>query len=208
MSKGVRWTLFAPAPELIQCRDFNPSWSYPQTRIAATAWITAEIIGGEKLSWRPDLFQITVPWRSPFSQSVSLCLGWIFSQFYVVTWSSLFSKVIALGSSYNLGIATLGKFLLDHAWIRAQSSCSCTVSLKFRLQTAWQPIFGCIFLQFLHNNHAYSLKQSYSPLIGLQYWCGDLGKILFIWKLQGLKVESIILKFRLNQKGQVWLFCK
>jgi hypothetical protein len=123
-------------------------WSTRARIETATAQIVAEIGGGEKLSWQPNLFQITVPWRSPFSQSVSPWLGRNFSQFYVVTWSSLFSKVIALGSSYNLGITTRGKFLLDHSWICAQSSCSCTASLKFRLQTAWQPIFGCIFSNF------------------------------------------------------------
>jgi hypothetical protein len=46
---------------------------------------------------------------------------------------------------------------------------------KFRLKMTWQPDFGSDYLQFLHNNYAYTIKQSCSPLIGLQIWCGDLG---------------------------------
>ena len=45
----------------------------------AAARIAVEIVGYEKLSWRPDLFQSTVPWRSSFRQAVSQCLGRIFS---------------------------------------------------------------------------------------------------------------------------------
>jgi hypothetical protein len=59
-------------------------------------------------------------------------LGQIFSWFYISTWSTFFSKVVALGSSYNLGIAILGKYLLDHVLIHAQSACSCTACLRFR----------------------------------------------------------------------------
>jgi hypothetical protein len=57
----------------------------------------------------------------------------VYSRFCAVTWSSPFSKVLALRSSYNTVIAILSKFLLNLAWIHAQSHCSCTVSLKFRL---------------------------------------------------------------------------
>jgi hypothetical protein len=107
-------------------------WSTWARIKTATARITAEIVDGE-LSWWPDLFQSTVPWRIPFSAPDSQDLGQILSWFYVVTWSTLFSKVVALESSYNIVIVILSKFLLDHAWTHVQSHCSCTVSLKFRL---------------------------------------------------------------------------
>jgi hypothetical protein len=100
-----------------------------------------------------------------------------YSRFCAVTWSSPFSKVLALRSSYNIFIAILSKFLLNPAWIHAQSHNSCTVSLKFRPQTAWQPDFVFDYLQFLCNNQRGCLHQSCSPTIGLQNWCGDLGQI-------------------------------
>jgi hypothetical protein len=40
----------------------------------------------------------------------------------------------------------------------------------------WQPDFRPNYLPFLLNNYAYTLKQSCSPLLGLQVWCGDLGQ--------------------------------
>jgi hypothetical protein len=81
--------------------------------------------------WRSDpLSYCTMAFVLQSSDSQNL--GQIFSWFYISTWSTLFSKVVALGSSYNLGIAILGKYLLDHALIHAQSACSCTASLKFR----------------------------------------------------------------------------
>jgi hypothetical protein len=83
--------------------------------------------------WRPDPHQITVPWRVSFSAPDSQSLGLIFSQISIVTCPNLCSKVVELHTSYNIVIAILSKFLLDHAKIHAQSLCDCSVSLKFRL---------------------------------------------------------------------------
>jgi hypothetical protein len=136
------------------------------------------------VSWAGVLIRsATVPWNSSFRWTNSPICRAIYSHFCVITWSTLFSKVIVLRSSYNIVIAILSKFLLNHALIHVQSHCSCTVSLKFRIQPAWQPIFGWSFLQFLFNNYAYTLKQSCSPWLGLQVWCGDLGQNLFCLKV-------------------------
>jgi hypothetical protein len=57
---------------------------------------------------------------------------------------------------------------------------SCPKSLQLHCQseiqtlTTWQLDFECDYLQFLHNNLAYTLKQNCSPMLGLQIWCGDL----------------------------------
>jgi hypothetical protein len=59
---------------------------------------------------------------------------------------------------------------------------------EIQTSTAWQPIFGSSFLQFLLNNYSYTLKQSCSPFIELQSWCGALRWILTdlnVIKLQG-----------------------
>jgi hypothetical protein len=55
--------------------EMAPHTSYPSPALSVPHWarirtaatrITAGIVGGE-LSWRPDPFQVTVPWESPFS---------------------------------------------------------------------------------------------------------------------------------------------
>jgi hypothetical protein len=117
----------------------------------------------------------TVPLQARFSAPDSPSLGLNLSYFSVVTHLKFCSKVVDQGFGYNFATATKTKLLLDHAYNRALTSCHLTVRPKFSFQTAWHPIFGCNYLQILHNNHAYTLKQSYYPLIGLQYWCGDLG---------------------------------
>jgi hypothetical protein len=75
----------------------------------------------------------TVPWRPSFSWPDRAICSLIFSYFYLATYLRLCSKVVVRCFSYNLAIATIAKFLIDHAWIHVQSHCSCTVSLKFRL---------------------------------------------------------------------------
>ena len=69
---------------------------------------------------------------------------------------------------------------------------------EIQTSTTWQPIFECIFLQFLHNNHAYTLKQSYSPSIELQSWCGDLGQKPYNLKVTKPQRWAQALNFRLS----------
>jgi hypothetical protein len=48
-------------------------------------------------------------------------------------------------------------------------------SFSYLIQV-WQSNFGLVFLQFFYNNQRGCLHQSYSPIIALQNWCGDLGQ--------------------------------
>jgi hypothetical protein len=60
----------------------------------------------------------------------------------------------------------------------------------------WQPDFRLNYLPFLLNNYAYTLKQSCSPLLGLQVWCGDLGQILTDLKVNKLQSWAHNTKFQ------------
>jgi hypothetical protein len=75
---------------------------------------------------------------------------------------------------------------------------------RFSLQTAWQPIFGCIFLHIFHNNSVASLKQSCSPLIYIQNWCGDLGQNPYGLKVTRPQSWANITNFRLKQLEYEW----
>jgi hypothetical protein len=101
------------------------------------------------VSWTSVLIRsATVPWNSLFRWTDSpICRANNF-QFCVVTWSTLFNKVIVLRSGYNIVIAILSKLLLDHAQIHVQSHCSGTVSLKFRLQLPDNLTLGLIISKF------------------------------------------------------------
>jgi hypothetical protein len=68
-----------------------------------------------KQCWQPDPPESTVPWASSFSQPDSHNSGSIFSQFYMVTYSMLCSKIVELYTSYKFVTAAMGRFLLDHS---------------------------------------------------------------------------------------------
>jgi hypothetical protein len=142
--------------------------------IAAPAWIRAHDCrrrGAELATWS---LHCTIEFF--FSAPDSQGLGSNLSQYSMATSWLASNKVVVWWSNNNLVIASMAKFLLDQGWFLVQSWLSITVSLNFRLQTPWQSDFECVFLPFLHNNYAYTLKQSYSPLIELQNFCGDLGQ--------------------------------
>jgi hypothetical protein len=84
--------------------------------------------------WQSDPKQSTVPWRTAFRAPDSQHLGSIFSQIYMVTYSMLCSKVGELQISYKFVIVAMGRFLMDHSWIYAQSLSGCTVCLKIQTQ--------------------------------------------------------------------------
>jgi hypothetical protein len=109
---------------------------------------TARRRRAELLIWSYSEYCTMVSWVQTADRAI--CRE-IYSQFHVVTWSSLFSKVISQWSSYNPIIATMAKVSLDQGWFPVQSWLSITVSLNFRLQTAWSPDFKLNYLQFLHN---------------------------------------------------------
>ena len=117
--------------------------------------------------WQSDPQQSTVPWRTAFRAPDSQHLGSIFSQIYMVTYSMLCSKVGELQISYKFVIAAMGRFLLDHSWIYAQSLSGYTVCLKIQTLVTWQSNFGLNYLLNFLNNYAHTLKQNCSPLIGL-----------------------------------------
>jgi hypothetical protein len=108
--------------------------------------------------------------------------SFIFSQFHVTTGPSLCIKIVVLHTSYNFATWCCHKKSLNSIQNRAQSSSHNTVILKFKPQTVWQPIFDWVFLQISHKTMAWILKQSCSPKIDLQLWCGHLSWILTILK--------------------------
>jgi hypothetical protein len=125
----------------------------------------------------------------------------------MATTGSANNKVVVWWSNDNLAIESIAKFLLEQGWFPVQSWLSATVSLNFILQTAWKFNFECTFLQILHNNHANSLKQSYSPKIDLHSWCGDLGQILNnLEDVELQKLSQYHWKSDLIIWEKVWLF--
>jgi hypothetical protein len=68
-----------------------------------------------KQHWQPDPPESTVPWANSFSQPDSHNSGSIFSQFYMVTYSMLCSKLVELYTSHKFVTAAMGRFLLDHS---------------------------------------------------------------------------------------------
>jgi hypothetical protein len=46
----------------------------------------------------------------------------------------------------------------------------------FQTYPTWQPDFRLTYLNISLNNYAYTFKQSCSPIVELQFWCGDLGQ--------------------------------
>jgi hypothetical protein len=58
--------------------------------------------------------------------------------------------------------------------IWSPSSCNFTGGHNSVFSGHWQSIFMPIYIQFLYNIKAQSLKQSSTPIIALQNWCTDL----------------------------------
>jgi hypothetical protein len=73
-----------------------------------------------------------------------------------------------------------------------------TVSLKIQTITACQLNFRPDYLQYFLNNCAYTFKQSCSPIIRLQFWCGDLIWILTLLKATQPQSWAYNPDFRLN----------
>jgi hypothetical protein len=88
----------------------------------------------------------TVPSENWFRAPDRRSWSWIFSQFSMVTHIKLCSKVIELLTSYKFVIAAIGRFLLDHSWIYAQSLSGCTVCLKIQTLVTWQSNFRLNYL--------------------------------------------------------------
>jgi hypothetical protein len=148
--------------------------------------------GGSRRRWRFPALAIwsgsgTVPWESSFSAPDSQVLGQFSSQISMATSPSLCIKVVVLHTSYKSTIGIKLSWALDHAQNWAWSWCLSTVSLKIQTLTAWQPDFEHDYLQIFLNTYAHTLKQSCSPLFGLQFWCGDLGQKPYSLKFTKLK---------------------
>jgi hypothetical protein len=129
----------------------------------------------------------------------SYCTMAFISWFHVTTPSSHYIKVIAQLTNCNLAMGIMPKLALDHVqiWVSRVASSHCQT--RFSPQTAWQPIFGCIFLHIFHNNSVAFLKQSCSPLIDLQDWCGELGQNPYGLKVTRPQSWANITNFRLKQ---------
>jgi hypothetical protein len=122
---------------------------------------------------------IRVPIQSPDSHSLEPN----FSKVSLVTHSTLCSKVSELQTSYNSTIGIGLIWALDQGLIQPQRWLCYTENLNFRVKPAWQSNFRLYYLQYFLNNNAHILKQSCSPMLGLQVWCGDLGQNLFCLKV-------------------------
>ena len=93
------------------------------------------VVGGEGLSCcRSDLSESLYHGAYFFSKPDSHSLGQDFFQISVATQTKLCSKVIDLLTSYKFVIDAMGRFMLDHRGIFAQSLCGYTVSLKIQTQ--------------------------------------------------------------------------
>jgi hypothetical protein len=90
--------------------------------------------------------------------------------------SQAHSKIVELQTSNNSTIGIELIWALDQGWIHTQSWLCYTGNLNFRMEPTWQPNFRLNYLQFILNNWAHILKQSCSPMIGLQLWYGNLGQ--------------------------------
>jgi hypothetical protein len=127
-----------------------------------------------------------VPWRWSFWWTDRASLGHIFSYFQMATHPVTYSKVVELYTIYNSTIGVELIWALDWGWIHTQIWLCYTENLNLRMEPDWQPNFRLNYLHYFLNNYAHTLKQSCSPMIGLQFWCGDLGQ-----KPYGLKVTKL-----------------
>jgi hypothetical protein len=96
--------------------------------------------------WQSDPFRSLYHGEHLFRAPDSQHLGSIFSQIYMVTYSMLCRKVGELQINYKFVIAAMGRFLLDHSWIHAQSLSGCTVCLKIQTLVTWQSNFRLNYL--------------------------------------------------------------
>jgi hypothetical protein len=215
---GRRWFTgekICSSRKAAECGGESPEWppahrrrgSLPRdvihpTRVwilAPVTQITARLIGGEIfLALAIWSGADTVPWEMVFSQSDRPFLNMIFSQTCMATHTKLCSKIVGLQTGYIFVIATMVQFLINQAWIHNQSWLCYTEHLNFRVEPAWQPNFRLNYLQYFLNNYAHTLKKSCSPMIGLQFWCGDLGQKPYNLKVTKLKSWAKTLKFRLT----------
>jgi hypothetical protein len=118
---------------------------------------------------------LTVPWRSLIRWTDRATWSMIYSQICMATHPKLCSKIVELQTSNNSTIGIELIWSLDQGWIHTQRWLCYTENLNFRVEPAWQPDFRLNYLWILLNNWAHTLKQSCSPMIELQTWCGDLG---------------------------------
>jgi len=134
-------------------------------------------------------------------------LGPILSKVSLVTHSTLCSKVSKLQTSYNSTIGIELIWALDPNQNRAQSSPHSTVTLKFNFKQSDSPSLIGVFLQISHKTMAWILKQSCSPMIGLQTCCGHFGQIPYILKDTGLQSWTNTLNLRLGIELNWGPFC-
>lgn len=90
-------------------------------------------------------------------------------------------------------------------------------SSGFQHGPAWQPNLRLNYLCLFLNNYAFLLKQSCSPMFGLQLWCGDLGQKPYTLKVTKPQSGAFNTEFQtwyrtqmrsilhLSPKFRVWL---
>jgi hypothetical protein len=71
----------------------------------------------------------------------------IYSQSPMTTHPKLCSKIVELLTSYKFVIDAMGRLMLDHSWIHAQSLSGCTVCLKIQTQWPDSPTLDLIISQ-------------------------------------------------------------
>jgi hypothetical protein len=72
---------------------------------------------------------------------------------------------------------------------------------EFQNKPAWQPNFELNYLWIFLNKWAHNLKQSCSPMIELQTWCGSLGQNLLCLEVTRSQRWAQYTEIRLSQKS-------
>ena len=120
-----RWRSFTPQGYPL-ATSANPDGGSTNLRVGGVA-------GSEQAMLAVWSTSATVPSENWFRAPDRRSWSWIFSQFSMVTHTKLCSKVIELPTSYKFVTAAMGRFLLGHSWIYAQSRSDCTVCLKIQI---------------------------------------------------------------------------
>jgi hypothetical protein len=119
---------------------------------------------------------------SPFSPSDSPSWSLISFDFYVAPELAFCIKVVVPPTSYKFCYGNHSQICTGSQlnWLSNLEQSHC--QLKVQTISVWHSNFNWVFLPTSHKIMAWILKQSCSPMLGLQLWCGHLTWILIILK--------------------------
>ena len=132
-------------------------------------------------------------WQTMFNLNfLQICCGNRFNSLYQV-----YRPIVHLQLCHGAYHKIVTKFYSKSGSKFTPSHCS----WKFSSGRDWQPDFELNYLSNTLNNYAYHLKQSCSPLIDLQIWCGDLGQNLLCLEVTRSQRWAQYTEIRLSQKS-------